>query len=151
MIRRTLLASSLLLASIPLAADNPPRMNLTLTRPILTICQLSPEARIPAWAAEAKGFVSITRTAEELSIVCAADAAPAGVKQEPGWRAFRIDGPLDFGLTGILASVLDPLAKAGVSIFALSTFNTDYVLVKEAKVGDAVQALRAAGHTISIP
>jgi uncharacterized protein len=123
-------------------------MNLSLSKDHLTVCQLTSDAPIPAWAAQAKAFVSITRTADELSIVCTEGLAPKDVKQETGWRAFKIKGPLDFGLTGILASVLDPLARAGISIFALSTFHTDYILVKADKVEAAAQALRTAGHGV---
>lgn len=125
-------------------------MNLSLTPDRLTVCQLPPDAAIPAWTATARGLVSLTRTTNELSIVCAEGLAPSDVKQETGWRAFKIKGPLDFGLTGILASVLDPLAKAGISIFAISTYNTDYILVKADKVEAATAALRAAGHSVSI-
>jgi uncharacterized protein len=125
-------------------------MNLSLTPDRLTVCRLAPDAPIPAWAADAKAFVSITRTADELSIVCAVSLAPADVKKESGWRAFKIEGPLDFGLTGILASVLAPLAQAKISIFAISTYNTDYILVKADKVEAATAALRAAGHGVRI-
>lgn len=123
-------------------------MNLSLTPDRLTVCQLPANAPLPAWAANANGFVSITRTTEELSLVCREDLAPADMKQEAGWRAFKIEGPLDFGLTGILASVLDPLAQAKISIFAISTYHTDYILVKADKVEAATAALRAAGHGV---
>ena len=123
-------------------------MNLSLTPDRLTVCQLPANAPLPAWAANANGFVSITRTTEELSIVCREGLAPADMKQEAGWRAFKIEGPLDFGLTGILASVLDPLAQAKISIFAISTYHTDYILVKADKVEATTAALRAAGHNI---
>ncbi len=122
-------------------------MNLRLTVDRLTICQLPKSAPIPAWATGG-GFCSITRTAEELSLVCAQQAAPADVRQEAGWRAFKVDGPLDFALTGILASVAGPLAKAGVSIYALSTYNTDYILVKESQLDEAIDALRIVGHAV---
>lgn len=125
-------------------------MNLSLTPDRLTVCQLPANAPLPAWAANANGFVSITRTTEELSIVCREGLAPADMKQEAGWRAFKIEGPLDFGLTGILASVLDPLAQAKISIFAISTYHTDYILVKADKVEAATAALRAAGHGVRI-
>lgn len=95
-------------------------------------------------------FCSITRTNEELSIVCAENVVPQEVKQVTGWRAFKVEGPLDFALTGILASIADPLAKAGISIFALSTYHTDYVLVQDAKAAEAVKVLQAAGHTVRI-
>jgi hypothetical protein len=122
-------------------------LNLLLTRDRLAVCQLLPSAPVPAWAENQQGFCSITRTNEELSIVCPEGVVPAGVKQEAGWRMFKVEGPLDFGLTGVLAAIAAPLAQAGISIFTLATFNTDYVLVKDAKVGEAMKALQAAGHT----
>ena len=125
-------------------------MNLSLSPEKLSVCQLAPDAPIPGWSTPPLGFVSITRTREELSIVCATSLVPAGVKQETGWRMLQLEGPLDFNLTGILASLLTPLAKAGVSIFALSTYNTDYVLLKDEKVAIALPTLRACGHTIRI-
>ncbi len=135
----------------PVPPKSPPRMNLSLSKDRLTVCQLPADAPLPSWVANANGFISITRTSEELSIVCREDIAPAEVKQEAGWRAFNVEGPLDFGLTGILAALLDPLAKAGISIFAISTFNTDYILVKADKVEAATAALRTAGHTVRLP
>ncbi len=129
---------------------SPPRMNLSLSKERLAVCQLRADAPLPSWVVTATGFISITRTAEELSIVCVEGLAPNDVKQEVGWRAFKVEGPLDFALTGILASLLDPLAKAGISIFALSTFNTDYILVKADKVEAATQALRTAGHHVRV-
>jgi len=123
-------------------------MNLALSKDRLTVCQLPSDAPIPAWAANAESFVSITRTPEELSIVCQEGVAPDAVKQEADWRAFRVEGPLDFGLTGILASVLDPLARTGISTFCIATFNTDYVMVKADRVEAAVAALRGAGHGV---
>lgn len=125
-------------------------MNLSLQPDRLAVCQLAPEAPVPAWAAAKAAFCSITRTGEELSIVCPENLVPADVKQEAGWRALKADGPLDFDLTGILASVAGPLAQAGVSLFALSTYNTDYVLVKDNQVTLAVKALQAAGHAVKI-
>lgn len=125
-------------------------MNLSLQPGRLAVCQLAPEAPVPAWASGKASFCSITRTSEELSIVCPENLVPADVKQETGWRALKVNGPLDFALTDILASVAGPLAQAGVSIFALSTYNTDYVLVKDTQVTLAVKALQAAGHTVTI-
>ncbi|MBI5715962.1 MAG: ACT domain-containing protein, partial [Chloroflexi bacterium] len=92
---------------------------------------------------------TVTRTTDELSITCPEADVPRDVaKCERGWRAFKLHGPFDFGLTGILASVLNPLAEAGVGIFALSTFDTDYVLVKEENVEKAIEALRKFGHIV---
>jgi len=88
-------------------------------------------------------------TAAELSVVAPAAAVPSHAKAERGWRALRVDGTLDFALTGVLAAVVVPLAEAGVSIFALSTYDTDYVLVRDSQLPAAREALRAAGHTVS--
>ena len=101
---------------------------------------------MPDWAASATGFVSITRTPDELSVVCPEGTVPAGVRVETGWALMKLRGPFPFDQVGVLASFASPLAAAGVSLFALSTFDTDYVLVKEERVGAAVEALRAAGH-----
>ena len=93
-------------------------------------------------------FVSITRTSDELSIVCAERDVPLGVKVDRGWRALKIEGPLDLSLTGVLASIAVPLAEAKINIFAISTFDTDYVLVKADRVAEAIGVLRNAGHYV---
>jgi hypothetical protein len=111
------------------------------------VCRLPPDAETPSWAGGA--FVSITRTAQELSVVCRADAVPAGVRHEGGWRGLRVAGTLDFALVGVLASLLGPLAAAGVSVFVVSTFDTDYVLVRGQQLPEALAALSAAGHVMS--
>jgi hypothetical protein len=121
---------------------------LTLLPYRLAICRLAPGAAIPAWAT-AGPFFSITRTPDELSIICEPTAVPAGVRHESGCRAFKVAGPLDFALTGVLTSIAKALAEAGISIFALSTFDTDYVLMKNERVEDAVRALEAAGHQVN--
>ena len=109
------------------------------------VARLEASAPVPAWAG-AGGLLSVTRTEDELSIVCGEDAVPAEATASRGWRAMRVAGPLDFASTGILASLAAPLAEAGVPIFALSTHDTDYVLVPEDKLPRAVDALTAAGH-----
>ena len=114
----------------------------------LAICQLDPGARFPAWT-PAGVFWSITRTSDELSIVCAEDSVPSGVICQPGWQALKVAGPLDFSLTGVLASLAVPLAEAGVSIFAISTYDTDFLLVREDQLEVAVDVLRRAGHTVA--
>jgi uncharacterized protein len=110
-----------------------------------SICRLAPQEALPDWALKS-GFVSITRTARELSVVCLSDCVPAEISHEGGWRMFEFQGPFAFTQTGILASVLDPLARAEVGILALSTFDTDYLLVKEERLADARTALVAANH-----
>jgi hypothetical protein len=107
------------------------------------VCRLAADADVPA------AFFSVTRTPDELSVVCAEDLAPHGARCEGGWRIFQVAGPLEFTLTGVLAAIAAPLANASVSIFAISTFDTDYVLVKEEKLARAVEALRGAGHRVS--
>jgi hypothetical protein len=125
-----------------------PSFHLTLLPERLAICRLPAGALVPEWAQVAGPLVSITRTADELSVVCDEADVPAEVTAERGWRALRVAGPLDFALTGVLAALVAPLAEAGVSIFALSTYDTDYVLVRETDVERAVAALAGAGHTV---
>ena len=125
-----------------------PQLKLILLKDRLAICRLKVGETIPEWVSSDGGFNSITRTAEELSIVCAENAVPPGVKCERAWRIFEIEGPFDFAAKGILASVAAPLAEAGVPIFAISTFDTDYVLVKQEHAGNAVRALESAGHCV---
>ncbi|SPE28283.1 conserved hypothetical protein [Candidatus Sulfopaludibacter sp. SbA3] len=111
----------------------------------MAICRLAGGEPVP-WACG--GFYSVTRAARELSIVCVEAGVPAGVRCDRPWRLLEVEGPLDFGLTGVLASLAAPLAEAGVSIFAISTFDTDYLLVKEESLQKAVEALQAAGHKV---
>ena len=110
------------------------------------VARLAADAPVPAWAAAPAPFASVTRTSAELSIVAPAAAVPAGVRAESGWTVLRLQGPFAFDQTGILASFATPLAEAGIGIFAVSTFDTDYVLVKTARLSAALAALRAAGH-----
>lgn len=113
------------------------------------VCRLDPDAPVPAWACG--GFVSVTRTAEELSVVCEEADVPPDVHCERGWRCMKLAGPLDFALVGVLQSLLAPLADAGVSVFAVSTYDTDYVLVREEDLDCALAALRGAGWNIEPP
>ncbi len=121
-------------------------LSLTILPERLAICRLPPEEALPERPPHAR-FWSVTHTEEELSIVLPEEYAPAGSRAETGWRGLKVQGPLDFDLTGILASLAAPLAEASVSIFAISTYNTDYILVKENDLEKAKQALRASGHT----
>lgn len=109
------------------------------------VCRMAANAPILAWAAAA-GFVSITRTDEELSIVCLAQDVPADVRAEHGWTCFKLEGPFAFGETGILSSFIGPLADNRIPVFAISTFDTDYVLLKKEFVGHALSVLASAGH-----
>lgn len=112
---------------------------------LFTIHRFPRETSLPPLE-ERLTLFSITQTAEELSIVCDSWSAISGTDQEPGWRALKVVGPLDFALIGILAGISGALGKAGISIFAISTFDTDYILVKEKRLDDAVQALKEAGY-----
>ena len=122
-------------------------MTLSVLEDSFSVCRLAPDADIPSWV-PTKGFVSITRTVEELSIVCQSNALPDSVRPERGFRALKIEGPFDFSLTGILLAVIGPLADAGISTFAVSTYDTDYVLVKKNDLNQAVSVLSACGHTV---
>lgn len=120
---------------------------LTLLPDPLSICRLPAGIALPAWA-RAGGLTAVTWTTQETSIVCLAAVVPADVQADAGWRAFVVAGPLDFSLTGVLLAIAQPLADAGVSIFAVSTYDTDYVLVKEAALPAAVAALTGCGHRV---
>jgi hypothetical protein len=110
------------------------------------VCRMEPGARIDIPAA-AELFCA-ARTAEELSIVCEEHLAPPGARIERGWRALKVAGPLDFALTGILAGLSGALAAHGVSLFAISTYDTDYILVREKDLPGALDALHAAGYVV---
>ena len=110
------------------------------------VSRLSAGASVPEWASGE--FVSITATADELSIVCPEARVPATVRAERGWRVLKLAGPIPFGEVGVLVAVAAPLALAGIAMLAVATHDTDYLLVKSAAFDNAVAALRAAGHTL---
>ena len=118
------------------------KLTLSILPERIAVCRLAPDTPFPVWAVAHAGFISISRTSDELSIVCPEAQVPAGIKAEKGWRVFKVEGVLDFSLTGILATLLQPLAEHQISIFAISTFDTDYILVKEEKLTDAIAALK---------
>jgi hypothetical protein len=124
-------------------------LTLSILPDSLAICRLSPEADVPEWALIGE-FVSITHTGDELSIVCAEQSVPPDVKADREWRALKVEGPLDLALTGVLASLANPLAEAQINLFAVSTFDTDYLLVKGYNLARACEALRQAGHVVSV-
>ncbi len=103
--------------------------------------------KVPDWAISG-GFFCVTRTDDELSVVCPEEVVPEDVRSEGGWRALKLEGPFEFSEVGVLDSVAAPLAEAGVGIFAVSTFDTDYVLVKKEYLQSAVAALRGRGHEV---
>lgn len=115
----------------------------------LAVCRLAPDAALPGWIA-GPGFVSITRTDDELSIVVAADRVPGDVTAVGEWRALKVSGPLDFALTGIMAALAGPLADAGISLFGIATYDTDYLLVKADTLDAAITALIQVGHRVTV-
>jgi hypothetical protein len=121
-------------------------LDLILLPGTFAVCKLQADAAIPGWAT-AGAIFSTTRTAEELSVVCEESLIPESVTCERQWRCFRVAGTMPFSMVGVLASLVQPLAEAGVSVFALSTFDTDYVLVKAADLEIAQRSLRQVGHT----
>ena len=122
-------------------------LRLSVLEERLAVCRLEARAEIPPWATGAP-FFCLTRTPEELSIVCAEERVPAGITCEPGWRAFKLEGAFDFGLVGVLASVAAPLARCEVGILAIATYDADYVLVQGSQLDLAMAALRESGHEV---
>lgn len=123
-------------------------LHLTLLPGQFAICRLPAGSTLPEWATKG-AFSSVSWTADETSVVCEQASVPAGIKSDAGWRAFKAAGPMDFSLTGILLSIAKPLADAEIGIFAISTFDTDYVLVKATSLEPAAAALTEFGHTIT--
>jgi len=130
-------------------ARMPAPLRLDLLPGRYAVVRLDEDAPPPDWAFAEPGLAAVVRRRGELSVVCAEDAVPAGARAEPGWRALEVAGPLDFALTGVLAALAAPLVDAGVSIFALATYDTDVLLVRDAQLEAAVGALQRAGHAVS--
>jgi hypothetical protein len=124
-------------------------LSLSILDDTFSVCRLAPEADLPNWV-PLSGFVSVTRTNDELSVVCPSGAVPDEVEAQWSFKAMKIEGPLDFGLTGILLAVAGPLTDAGIPIFSLSTYDTDYVLVRRNDLTHAVCVLEATGHRIQL-
>ncbi|MGH9426290.1 MAG: ACT domain-containing protein [Terriglobia bacterium] len=120
---------------------------LTILRETFAVSQLGKHLPVPKWASSG-GWWSVTRTDDELSIVCPESQVPEAVVSNRGWKCLKVEGPLDFSLTGILASLLIPLANAGISVFPVSTFDTDYLLVKTENLASTARILSIAGQQI---
>jgi hypothetical protein len=105
---------------------------------------------MPAWI-DQEGFLSITHTAEEISIICLEASVPPAIQCQAGWHLLKFEGPFEFSQTGVLASVALPLAEAEVSLLAISTYDTDYVLIQTNQLEQALQILQKAGHTLQYP
>lgn len=115
----------------------------------LAVVRLAAGAEIPEWA-ESSSIFSITATATETSLVCAGRSVPKKARHEKPFTAFSVDGPLDFGLTGVLVALLTPLAEDGISVFTISTFDTDWILVPTSQANRAEESWRRSGHTVAL-
>ena len=113
----------------------------------MAVCRFEPTAPLPEWMGEV-GFYSLTRTEAELTLVCPETRLEPGTTSETGWRCFKVQGLLDFSEIGIIFSLTRPLAENGVSVFVISTFDTDYFMVKEKDLAKAIDALTAEGHEV---
>ncbi|MGB9698813.1 MAG: ACT domain-containing protein [Thermodesulfobacteriota bacterium] len=122
-------------------------MKIMVMPEVFAICRLNQEQPIPEWALN-NPFSSITKTSDELSIICLQNSVPEGVAKNGNWRCLKIEGPLDFSAVGILNSITQPLAKNGISILAVSTYETDYFLVREEQLAKALKILSKEGHKI---
>ena len=118
-----------------------------LTRSLYAIVRLGPDAILPEWATKGE-FTSITRTSDELSIVCPIENLPAEVSSPHRWICLKLEGPFPFSQTGVLLSFIEPLSSTGIPIFAISTYDTDYILIQEEWAGAAIAALQHAGHEL---
>jgi hypothetical protein len=128
-------------------APRAPQLKFGQLRGPYAILRLAPDAPVPAWATS-REFTSITRTVDELSIVCPAGNIPKDVPASPRWMCLKLEGPFLFSQTGILLSFIQPLSGNSVPIFAVSTYDTDYVFIPEEHMGGAVELLRQAGHEL---
>ena len=124
------------------------KLSLKLMPLRMAVCRFDPLASLPDWL-DGSGFYSITRTKEELTVVCRENSVAAGTICESGWRCFQVQGVLDFSEIGIIFTITQPLAKSGVSVFVISTYDTDYFMVKEKDLAKAINALNASGHQIT--
>lgn len=122
------------------------RLELTLLPERFAISRLAADAPVPEWATQGP-FFSVTRTGDELSVVCELSSVPIGVHSQPGWRVLKVHGPFILSEIGVLSALATPLAEAKLSLFAISTFDTDYLLVASETLSAAIAALERAGHT----
>lgn len=122
-------------------------LTLSILPEEFAICRLDAGSPVPGWAFTGS-LSSITRTADELSVVCVQEQAPEQIQCDRDWRCLKVHGPLDFSLTGVMAALVTPLAEAGISVFVLSTFDTDYLMVKARNLESAIRTLTDARHKI---
>ena len=142
-------------ASARCARDSRPEAGATvmqlrfrwLAKSLYAIVRLAPEADVPEWATKGE-FTSISRTADELSIVCPLENLPRDIVSQHRWICLKLEGPFPFSQTGVLLSLIEPLSSHGIPIFAISTYDTDYVLIQEEFAGLALNTLQEAGHAL---
>lgn len=124
-------------------------LDLDLLPAEYAVCRLPPNSPLPPGLQAGAGVVSVTWSPDEVSVICPVEQAPPEATVSQPWRCFRVNGLVNLALTGILASLVGPLADARVNVFAFSTFDTDYVLVPAVRLAEAMEALAAAGHRVS--
>jgi len=129
--------------------DRPPQRHLRFRRFVgaYAIVRLVSDSPIPTWATKGE-FTSITRTTDELSIVCPTENLPPDVHSPHRWICLKLEGPFPFSMTGVLLSFIEPLSRNKIPIFAVSTYDTDYVLIQDDSVGAAIAELQRAGHEL---
>ena len=131
-------------------SEAPPARRLTLETVAgrYAVCRLDRDAAVPHWAIGS--FVSVSRTADELSVVCSEELIPPDVRAERNWRCLRVAGKIEFAMVGVLARLVGPIAAAGISVFVVSTFDSDYLMVRDGDFERAAQVLRNAGHSVCV-
>lgn len=123
------------------------QLELQVMTSTLAVCQLRSTEAVPPFPAEAEFFCAV-RSASETSVICSEALVPTGAKVESGWRAMFISSPLDFTMIGILSMLLSPLTAAGIGIMTVSTYNTDYIFVKQRNLDRTVEIFKELGHTV---
>ena len=126
------------------------RLQLVVLPDLYAVARLDPDAAVPGWASSGE-FCSLTRTADELSVACREHLVPDGMRCERGWRCLRVAGTMDFSMVGVVSSLATPIAESGLGVFVVSTFDTDYLLVKDHDLERVIQALRGYGHNVIDP
>ena len=124
------------------------KLKLSILPQKYAVCRLDPNGHIPHWALLGDDFISLTRTRDELSIVCLQENVPPETKAERGWRCAKVDGPFDFSVAGVHISLAIPLAEANISILAFATYETDHLLIREKDLEGAIRVLEQSGHRI---
>ncbi len=125
-------------------------MTLTAIEGNYSVYRFAPDAQIPRRLFETDTFISITRTVDELSVVCEGGLNLGQTAEEAGWNLVKIEGPLDFGMVGVISSISAPLAVASISIFVISTYDTDYIMVKRETLAQAASILHGAGFNVHL-